>query len=190
MSALDLYRLKYLGYLYTDPLATDHTETEWDAYQANRLRHDPQHANFAPFLFEFLHNGSESRLAIEMMKGTISSSNRFARYMPLSFLLNPDTSDDVESDGGLDDDNYDSDDNYTDDNGFISRSNSVMRPGDTSESKQSDQDGAHEDFRNAPSTKKKKKSTKNMPRWFVAWNCNEFRIDYECLESEVKVGPP
>ncbi|KAF1779653.1 hypothetical protein GQ600_2816 [Phytophthora cactorum] len=168
MSALDMYRLKYLGYLYTDPLATDHTETEWDAYQANRLRHDPQHANFAPFLFEFLQHGSESRLAIEMMKGTISSSNRFARFMPLSFLLNPDTSDDVESDGGLDDDNYDSDDNYTDENGFISRSNN---------------------FRNAALAKKNKKSAKNMPRWFVAWNCNEFRIDYECLESEVKVGP-
>ncbi|KAG6975682.1 hypothetical protein JG688_00002168 [Phytophthora aleatoria] len=109
MSALDMYRLKYLGYLYTDPLATDHTETEWDAYQANRLRHDPQHANFAPFLFEFLQHGSEI--------------------------------------------------------------------------------GTHEDFRNAALAKKKKKSAKNMPRWFVAWNCNEFRIDYECLESEVKVGP-
>ncbi|GMF28129.1 unnamed protein product [Phytophthora lilii] len=189
MSDLDLYRLKYLGYLYTDPLATDHTETEWDAYQANRLRHDPQHANFAPFLFEFLQNGSESRLAIEMMKGTISSSNRFARYMPLSFLLNPDTSDDVESDGGLDDDNYDSDDNYTDDNGFMSRSNSIIRPSDTPEHKQDDPDAAHEDFRNAALAKKKKKSAKNMPRWFIAWNCNEFRIDYECLESEVKVGP-
>ncbi|EEY54400.1 uncharacterized protein PITG_08031 [Phytophthora infestans T30-4] len=186
MSELDMYRLKYLGYLYTDPLATDHTETEWDAYQANRLRHDPQHANFAPFLFEFLQHGSESRLAIEMMKGTISSSNRFARFMPLSFLLKPDTSDDLESDGGLDDDNYDSDDNYTDENGLVSRSNSIMRPGDSSDTKPSDQ---HEDFRNAALAKKKKKSAKNMPRWFVAWNCNEFSIDYECLESEVKVGP-
>ncbi|EGZ07371.1 hypothetical protein PHYSODRAFT_528296 [Phytophthora sojae] len=189
MSELDLYRLKYLGYLYTDPLATDHTESEWEAHQASRLRQDSQHANFAPFLFEFLQNGSESRLAIEMMKGTISSSNRFARYMPLSFLLNPDTSDDVESDGGLDDDNYDSDENYTDDNGFISRSNSLIRPSDTPEPKQDDQDGTHEEFRNAPLIKKKKKSAKNMPRWFVAWNCNEFRIDYECLEKEVKVGP-
>ncbi|KAI9982952.1 hypothetical protein PInf_006803 [Phytophthora infestans] len=150
------------------------------------LRHDPQHANFAPFLFEFLQHGSESRLAIEMMKGTISSSNRFARFMPLSFLLKPDTSDDLESDGGLDDDNYDSDDNYTDENGLVSRSNSIMRPGDSSDTKPSDQ---HEDFRNAALAKKKKKSAKNMPRWFVAWNCNEFSIDYECLESEVKVGP-
>lgn len=51
MSELDLYRLKYLGYLYTDPLATDHTESEWEAHQASRLRQDSQHANFAPFLF-------------------------------------------------------------------------------------------------------------------------------------------
>ncbi|KAL4093331.1 hypothetical protein PRIC1_005782 [Phytophthora ramorum] len=190
MSDLDLYRLKYLGYLYTDPLATDHTETEWDAFQANRLRHnDQQHANFAPFLFEFLQNGSESRLAIEMLKGTISSSNRFARFMPLSFLLNPDTSGDVESDGGLDDDNYDSDDNYTEDNGFVSRSNSIVRTGDNPETKQDDHDGSHDEYRNTTLAKKKKKNAKNMPRWFVAWNCNEFRVDYECLESEVKVGP-
>lgn len=189
VSELDLYRLKYLGYLYTDPLATDHTETEWDALQANRLRHDPQHASFAPFLFEFLQNGSESRLAFEMMKGTISSSNRFARYMPLSFLLNPDTSDDGVSDDGLDDDPYDSDDNYTDENGLISRSNSLIRPGDYPDTKQNDQDGPREENPNQLAAKKKKKSTKNVPRWFVAWNCNEFRVDYECLQDEVKVGP-
>ncbi|KAI9916848.1 hypothetical protein PsorP6_018131 [Peronosclerospora sorghi] len=190
MSALDLYRLKYLGYLYTDPLATDHKETEWDAHQTHRLHHDSQHATFAPSLFEFLQNGSESRLASEMMKGTISSSNRFARYMPLSFLLKPDTSDDVESDGGLDDDGYDSDDNYTDENGLVSRSDSIMRHGgDTDELKHDDKDGFQEEFRSASAAKKKAKSTKNVPRWFVAWNYNEFRVDYECLETEVKVGP-
>ncbi|CAH0484455.1 unnamed protein product [Peronospora farinosa] len=182
MSALDLYRLKYLGYLYTDPLATDHMETEWH-------RRDPQQANFAPFLFEFLQNGPESRLAIEMMKGTISSSNRFARYMPLSFLLNPDTFDDVESEGGIDEDNYDSDDNYTDENGSVSQSNNIIRPGDSTEHKHDDHVGSHEGIRSANLAKKRKRSAKNMPRWFVAWNCNEFRIDYECLESEVKVGP-
>ncbi|KAG7387436.1 hypothetical protein PHYBOEH_008243 [Phytophthora boehmeriae] len=188
MSELDLYRLKYLGYLYTDPLATDHTETEWNALQAHRLRQDSQHANFAPFLFEFLQNGSESRLAFEMMKGTISSSNRFARYLPLSFLLSPDSTDDGDSDGGLDDDNYDSDDNYTDENGLMSRSNSLMRPGDP-EPKHGEQDGSNEVYSNASVAKKKKKSTKNLPRWFVAWNCNEFRVDYESLHNEVKVGP-
>ncbi|RLN96527.1 hypothetical protein BBJ28_00003471 [Nothophytophthora sp. Chile5] len=188
MSELDLYRLKYQGFLYTDPLATDQTEAEWDSYQTNRPRHDLQHANFAPFLFEFLQNGPESRLALEIMKGTISSSNRFAKYMPLSFLLNPDTSDDGDSDGAMDEDNYDSDDNYTDENGFMSRSNS-LRPGDYQESKQEEQDVSHEDYRNHHVVKKKKKSAKNVPRWFVAWNCNEFRVDYECLQSEVKVGP-
>uniref|UniRef100_M4BVV8 DnaJ homologue subfamily C GRV2/DNAJC13 N-terminal domain-containing protein n=1 Tax=Hyaloperonospora arabidopsidis (strain Emoy2) TaxID=559515 RepID=M4BVV8_HYAAE len=188
ISALDLYRLKYLGYLYTDPLATDHTETEWDAHQTNRLCHDPQNATFAPFLFEFLQNGLESQLALEIMKGTISSSNRFARYMPLSFLLNPDTSEDVESDGGLDDDGYDSDDNYTDENGCASRP-SGTRAGHGAALKHDDEDDSHAGLRSAFSSKKKKRSAKNMPRWFVAWNCNEFCIDYECLKSEVKVGP-
>ncbi|CAI5747187.1 unnamed protein product [Peronospora destructor] len=138
MSALDLYRLKYLGYLYTDPLATDHMENEWNAYQSNWHRRDPQQPNFAPFLFEFLQNGSESRLAIEMMKGTISSSNRFARYMPLSFLLKTDTFEDVESEGEIDENNCDSDDNYTDENGSVSRSNSIIRPGESTEHKQDD----------------------------------------------------
>ncbi|CAH0482112.1 unnamed protein product [Peronospora belbahrii] len=187
MSALDLYRLKYLCYLYTDPLATDHAESEWDAYEAYRYRREQQQANSAPFLFEFLQNGSKCRLAIETMKGTISSSNRFARFMPLSFLLNPDTFDDVESDSGIDDENYDSDDNFTDENGLLSRSNSIIRSGDTTEHKHDEQDG--QSARSANLAKKKKKSAKKMPRWFVAWNCNEFRVDYECLESEVKVGP-
>ncbi|TDH72600.1 hypothetical protein CCR75_003886 [Bremia lactucae] len=189
MSMLDLYRLKYLAYLYTDPLATDHTETEWDAFHANRLRHDLKHANFAPFLFDFLHHGSDSRLAFEILKGNLSSSNRFARFMPLSFLLHLDTSDDFESDVGQDDDNYDSDENTLDENGFVSRADSVPFPGDSLEPKQGDRDSSHDKLRNAALTKKKKKSAKHLPRWFIAWNCNEFRIDYECFENEVKVGP-
>lgn len=189
ISELDLNRLKYLGYLYTDPLATDHTDIEWDACQANHFRNDTQHGNFAPFLFEFLQHGSESRLAVEIKKGTISSSNRFARFMPLSFLFNPDTSDDVESDDGLDGDNYDSDNNYSDENGSVSRSNSIIRPNGNAELKQGDPTSLHEDLRHAALVKKKKRSAKNMPRWFVAWNSNEFQIDYECLQSEVKVGP-
>ncbi|KAL8011482.1 hypothetical protein Plhal710r2_c051g0156991 [Plasmopara halstedii] len=191
MSELDLYRLKFLGYLYTDPLATDYTESEWDSCQANRLRHDPQHANCAPFLFELHQHGTESRLAIEVMKGAISSSNRFVRYLPLSFIFKSDTSAEIDSDGGLEDDSYDSDENCTDDNRSGSRSNSTIRPGegDNLESKQQDLNSSHEDVCHVAFTKKEKNSAKNMPRWFVAWNSNDFRIDYECLKNEVKVGP-
>ncbi|KAG2515791.1 hypothetical protein BBO99_00008062 [Phytophthora kernoviae] len=55
--------------------------------------------------------------------------------------------------------------------------------------KHGEQGGSNEEYPNPSVVKKKKKSAKNVPRWFVAWNCNEFRVDYESLHNEVKVGP-
>ncbi|RLN52987.1 hypothetical protein BBJ29_006094 [Phytophthora kernoviae] len=55
--------------------------------------------------------------------------------------------------------------------------------------KHGEQDGSNEEYPNPSVVKKKKKNAKNVPRWFVAWNCNEFRVDYESLHNEVKVGP-
>lgn len=186
---LDLYRLKYQCYMYTDPLAGDQTDIDWsnhqslnaDAYNATSGLADHM-SSFAPFPFEFLHNTSESRLALEVMKGTISSSNRFAKYMPLSFLLNPDTSDDGDSDENAEE-NYDSDETTED-------TSTGRRPSARSidlvvVSKPATQEGSTVKDQQL---RKKKKKTKTMPRWYVAWNANEFRIDYDCLKGEVKVG--
>lgn len=187
ISALDLYRLKYQCYLYTDPLATDAPGTTFDGSQTGRGVTE-QHENFAPFLFEFLQNGGEARLAMEVSRGTVSSSNRFARFMPLSFLLNPDTSNEADSDGDEEGDNYDSDDNFTDENGLVSRSNS-LRLGDHLDNKMDDNDMMNpEDDTSHRIAKKKKKRAKKLPRWFVSWNANEFHVDYDCLRGEVKVG--
>jgi hypothetical protein len=184
ISGLDLYRLKYQCYLYTDPLAHDSPATDLEGSQIERGGSD-QHESFAPFLFDFLQNGGEARLALEVAKGTVSSSNRFARFMPLSFLLNPDTSDVADSDGEADAD-YDSDDNFTDENGLVSRSNSLRLD---YPDKQGEPDAYNgDDELGHRLAKKKKKKAKKLPRWFVSWNANEFHVDYDCLKGEVKVG--
>lgn len=187
VSELDLYRLKYQCYLYTDPLAADAPSVSESDTSLLRRQGTDLHESFAPFLFDFLQNGNEARLATEVARGTVSSSNRFAKFMPISFLVNPDTSDEGDSDNDLDDDNYDSDDNFADENGAVSRSNS-LRLGEYPDSKGGEHDGNADDEMSHRAAKKMKKQAKKLPRWFVSWNANEFCIDYACLKGEVKVG--
>lgn len=191
---LDLYRLKYQCFLYMDPLARD-CEVEWERTHGGESQfqnqHQDQQIHFAPFPFEFFFNNTENRLALEIAKKTISSSNRFTRYVPLSFLLKPDTSDDGDSDDGGDGpDGYDSDDASIDERALLAARNSLARRGDAPATKLADAkaDATQNDERERRMKKKKKKRAKNVPRWYVAWNSNEFYIDYECLASEIKVG--
>lgn len=194
VAELDLYRLKYQCYLYMDPLARD-SEVEWERTHGPdsqfQNHHQEQQVHFAPFPFECFFSATENRLAMEIAKKTISSSNKFTRYLPLSFLLKPDTSDDGDSDDGGDGpEGYDSDDASVDEQALLAARRSSLRPGDFPVAKQANPSGdPHQrDERDRRMKKKKKKRAKTVPRWYVAWNSNEFRVDYACLEGEIKVG--
>lgn len=190
IAELDLYRLKYQCFLYMDPLARD-SDVQWEqAHNGdnNQLltQHHEQQIHFAPFPFEYFFNSTENRLALEVAKKTISSSNRFTKYVPLSFLLKPDTSDDGDSDDGADGpEGYDSDDASLDEQALRA---SIARRGGAQTAKQDEEDAKHKDEREERLKKKKKKRANSTPRWYVAWNSNEFVIDYECLAGEIKVG--
>lgn len=204
VAELDLYRLKYQCYLYMDPLARD-IEGDWARNNSNsnsnsssgatetqfQTQHTEQQIHFAPFPFEFFFSSTEHRLALEVAKKTISSSNRFTKYVPLSFLLKPDTSDDGDSDDddGAGPEGYDSDDASLDEQAL--RNYAAQRGTDALAAKAADAraDARQDDDERAKRLKKKKKKRANkVPRWYVAWNSNEFSIDYACLEHEIKVG--
>ncbi|DAZ95764.1 TPA: hypothetical protein N0F65_010266 [Lagenidium giganteum] len=112
IASLDVYRLKYQCFLYTDPLASDQVVNPFDdgLEKLQQPEHLAVNTPFPPF--EFLSNASETP---------------------------------TEQEAGA--------------------------------------QGAHE----RPKKKKKKKG-RNVPRWFVTWNANEFRVDYDCHKDEVKVG--
>lgn len=199
IAELDLYRLKYQCFLYMDPLARD-SERPWEPTghsesQSQLLaQHHEQQIHFAPFPFEHFFSSTEHRLALEIAKKTISSSNRFTKYVPLSFLLKPDTSDDGDSDDGADGpEGYDSDDASLDDQALRA---SIARRGGTGggggalsgKPANDDDDTKHKDARDERLKKKKKKRAGSTPRWYVAWNANEFVVDYACLAGEIKVG--
>ncbi|KAF1315758.1 hypothetical protein FI667_g15773, partial [Globisporangium splendens] len=194
VAELDLYRLKYQCFLYMDPLARD-IKVEYERVYGTdsqfQTHHQEQQVHFAPFPFELFFSATENRLTAEIAKKTISSSNKFTRYLPLSFLVKPDTSDDGDSDDGVDGaEGYESDDASVDEQALLAARRSSVRASDLPAAVQVNQtvDPRQNDERERRMKKKKKKRAKTVPRWYVAWNSNEFRVDYACLESEIKVG--
>ncbi|TMW62203.1 hypothetical protein Poli38472_009696 [Pythium oligandrum] len=193
LAHLDIFRLRYQYYLYTDPLGGNKVDNSWDLTEA--IDQDRQTVQ-QPYPFEFLHTGSESRLALEVMRGTVSSSNKFAQYMPLSFLLNPDTSDGADSEEGGDD-NGDGDDSSGDEGSGpppppppAGRRSSLNPTRDYLATKSVNQEAAHAvAILEQKVKKKRRKKARSVPRWYVSWNANEFRVDYDTLQDEVKVGP-
>lgn len=193
IASLDIARLRYQYYLYTDPLGGEKVGSDWEQDTTNDDRHNGRQQ---PYPFEFLHSGSESRLAQEVMRGTVSSSNKFAQYMPISFLINPDTSDVGESDDDGED-SVESDENSGDEGASApnggGRRSSLKPARDLGAPKTAQLDlhavaAAVATAHDAKMKKKRKRRAKVVPRWYVSWNANEFSIDYECHRDEVKVG--
>ncbi len=190
VAQLDIFRLRYQYYLYTDPLGGEVVDT-WDGEASEQPRPPSQQQ----YPFEFLHSASDSRLALEVMRGTISSSNKFAQYMPLSFALDPDTSDGADSDDGGDT-NEESDENSGDEDQPPPSTPNPNRRTSLKSSREFNGNNVLAQVVSAAASahqlklnKKRKKQARAVPRWFVGWNSDEFRVDYDCFHHEVKVGP-
>nr|CCA19797.1 conserved hypothetical protein [Albugo laibachii Nc14]CCA24391.1 conserved hypothetical protein [Albugo laibachii Nc14] len=281
---LDVFRLKYYCYLYSDPLvagnrhdlmyspsfiaATDHlwnttlkahifSVPEHYEYLLHTLAHPhteaflgSQNDSFStcknldkttvssilsvcntPFVFsEGRHHGfnmgtfRDHHRGLEMGATPLSSAaHRFAQYVPLAFILNPDTSDvaiqsDEEWPGNdqnctserrtnmnrSDSDNDSQDEQLNSrlvDRVQGSRSQDTTPPSSRSDIKKRQHLNRHtRNNQDRATTLEKNKSGKytqsrtkrarrQVPRWFISWNGNEFQVDYECLQNEVRVGP-
>lgn len=281
---LDVFRLKYYCYLYSDPLvagnrhdliyspsfiaATDHlwnttlkahifsVPEHYDcllhtlAHQHTEAflgtRNDPTSTSKSldkatvssilsvcntPFAFnEGRHRGFNTGTFLEQHRGLEMGANslstaahRFAQYVPLAFILNPDTSDvAIQSDEDWSENDQhntserrttmnrsDSDNDSQEEqlsSGPLDRvqgsraTDKTPRSGHTDMKKRQhlnrhtrnnqDQATPLEKNKSGHRTQSRtKRARRQVPRWFISWNGNEFQVDYECLQDEVRVGP-